>query len=308
MVGVCRDGAVLTLSVRRAWQSPSTSRRRREAQLTLELPTWGGRRRGAGRKPAGTRRRAPHVAREVMRPCYPVHVTFRMADHVWNLRSQRAFRVIDAALRGAQRRPGLRVVHFSIQGNHLHLIVEGDGARALALRIRGLSVRIARGLNRMMGRSGPVLSDRYDAHSCGPPRRCAMPCATCSATSRATPSGAASGARRRAGWTRSHRRERSLGSVCSWFYDAMTSSAESSRPRPAARSAPTGLAAVASASPRRAPAAPESRTRPPKTTPRIRRNRAVPRRLRWPRRDRRPARTRGRRSRRDAPRTRYYAA
>jgi REP element-mobilizing transposase RayT len=87
-----------------------------------------------------------------------------MADHVWNLRSQRAFRVIDAALRGAQRRPGFRVVHFSVQGNHLHLIVEADGARELALRVRGLAVRLARGLNRMMGRRGPVLSDRYDAH------------------------------------------------------------------------------------------------------------------------------------------------
>jgi REP element-mobilizing transposase RayT len=99
-----------------------------------------------------------------VRPYQPVHVTFRVLEHVWNLRTQRAFRVIDAALRGAQRRPGFRVVHYSIQGNHLHLIVEADGARTFALRVRGLAVRLARGLNAMMDRSGPVFADRYDAH------------------------------------------------------------------------------------------------------------------------------------------------
>jgi REP element-mobilizing transposase RayT len=139
-------------------------RRRPTAQLTLTLPTWGGRRRGAGRKPSGARARAPHLARDEVRPYQPVHVTFRVLEHVWNLRTQRAFRVIDAALRGAQRRADFRVVHYSIQGNHLHLIVEADGARTFALRVRGLAVRLARGLNAMMRRRGPVFADRYDAH------------------------------------------------------------------------------------------------------------------------------------------------
>jgi REP element-mobilizing transposase RayT len=87
-----------------------------------------------------------------------------MAEHVWNLRSQRSFAVIDAAVRGVQRRSGLRVVHFSIQGNHLHLVVEAPGTRAFALAVRGLTVRLARGLNRMMGRSGPVFAGRYHSH------------------------------------------------------------------------------------------------------------------------------------------------
>jgi hypothetical protein len=88
----------------------------------------------------------------------------RVADHVWNLRSRRSFRVFDSAIRGARKRRGFRVVHFSVQGNHLHLIVEASGTRAFALGVRGLSVRLARGLNRMMGRSGPVFEDRYHAH------------------------------------------------------------------------------------------------------------------------------------------------
>jgi REP element-mobilizing transposase RayT len=87
-----------------------------------------------------------------------------MAEHVWNLRSERSYRVIDAALRGARGAIGFRVVHFTVLGNHLHLVVEADGPGLLASAMRGISIRLARGLNRMMGREGPVLEDRYHAH------------------------------------------------------------------------------------------------------------------------------------------------
>jgi putative transposase len=133
-------------------------------QQSLDLRTWGGKRHGAGRKPDGERARDPHARRGDLRPYHPVHVTFRVAGHVWNLRSERSFRLIDAALRGSQRRSGCRVVHYSVQGNHLHLIVEADGKRAFSNGIRALGIRLALGLNRMMGRTGPVFADRYNAH------------------------------------------------------------------------------------------------------------------------------------------------
>jgi hypothetical protein len=87
-----------------------------------------------------------------------------MAAHVWNLRSQRSFAVIHGALDGIRPRSGFRIVHFSILGNHVHVIAEADGARALANGVRALSIRLARRLNAMMGRSGPVFEDRYHVH------------------------------------------------------------------------------------------------------------------------------------------------
>jgi len=93
----------------------------------------------------------------------PLHVTLRMAPHVYNLRSRRSFRVIEAALRIGGDRFNVRVVRFSVQGNHIHLLVEAPTRRALARAIQGLSIRVAKGLNRMMGRSGRVLDDRYHA-------------------------------------------------------------------------------------------------------------------------------------------------
>jgi REP element-mobilizing transposase RayT len=133
-------------------------------QQSLDLKTWGGKRRGAGRKPGHARRSIPHAAREHVSRHQPVHVTLQVAEPVWNLRSERSYRIIDAALRATRRRPDFRVVHFSIQGNHIHVIVEADGTRSFALGVRALSIRLARGLNVMMGRRGPVFADRYHAH------------------------------------------------------------------------------------------------------------------------------------------------
>ena len=93
----------------------------------------------------------------------PLHVTLRMAPHVYNLRSRRSFRVIAAALRVGGDRFDVRVVEFSVQGNHIHLVVEAANRRALARAIQGLSIRVAKGLNRMMGRSGRVFDDRHHA-------------------------------------------------------------------------------------------------------------------------------------------------
>nr|WP_245529877.1 hypothetical protein [Anaeromyxobacter dehalogenans] len=88
----------------------------------------------------------------------------RVLPHVWNLRSLRALRVIEEALEAATAaRSTFRVVHFSLQGNHLHLIVEAEEARALSAGMQGLCIRLAKGLNRMMGRRGKVFADRYHA-------------------------------------------------------------------------------------------------------------------------------------------------
>jgi REP element-mobilizing transposase RayT len=86
-----------------------------------------------------------------------------MAPHVYNLRSRRSFRVIAAALRVGGDRFDVRVVEFSVQGNHIHLVVEAPNRGALARAIQGLSIRVAKGLNRMMGRAGRVMGDRYHA-------------------------------------------------------------------------------------------------------------------------------------------------
>src|SRR3954470_5276876 len=130
-------------------------------QMAFELRTWGGKRRGAGRKPKGRKALVSHAAREKFEKPAAAHITLRVADHVWNLRSQRAFRLIEQCLAGALGRFGLRIIQFSVMGNHIHLIVEADSSAALARGMQGLCIRIAKVLNRLMNRSGRVFADHY---------------------------------------------------------------------------------------------------------------------------------------------------
>jgi REP element-mobilizing transposase RayT len=132
-------------------------------QLDLTLRRWGGPRKGAGRKPKGLHAGVRHTLRARLRRM-PVHVNWRMCDHVYNLRSRRCFKQIEKALWAACDRFGMRIIHFSVQGNHVHLIVEADDHACLARGMQGLGVRIAKALNRVMRKNGTVLADRYHAH------------------------------------------------------------------------------------------------------------------------------------------------
>jgi hypothetical protein len=58
-------------------------------------------------------------------------------------------------------RPGFRLVHYSLQGNHAHLIVEASDRDALGKGMMAVGSRLARAVNRIAKRRGPVLADRY---------------------------------------------------------------------------------------------------------------------------------------------------
>jgi hypothetical protein len=143
---------------------------RRSKQMPLVFRTWGGARKGAGRKPKGPRPLVSHAARPALDARHPVHVTLRVARSVPNLRSQRCMSVLRRAFAASKGRLGLRLVHFSVQGNHIHLIVEADGAPALSRGLQGLGIRIARNLNGALGRGGAVFADRYHARALTTPR------------------------------------------------------------------------------------------------------------------------------------------
>ena len=106
----------------------------------------------------------PHRTRAELKARFPVHATWRMTKGVWNLRTRRCFTALSRAFYAGADRHGFKLVHYSVQGNHLHLMVEAKDEKALAKGMNALGVRIARGLNRVMQRRGNVLDDRYHAH------------------------------------------------------------------------------------------------------------------------------------------------
>ena len=138
----------------------------------LELPrtcTWGGARRGAGRRPPEYRAPVQHRRRIEHRAAFPVHITLRARADLSSLRQQKTFTVIRRALT-ASSNARFRVLHFSVQDDHLHLLVEANDTNALALGVAGIKIRLARAINRLLARRGPVWAGRYHARSLRTPR------------------------------------------------------------------------------------------------------------------------------------------
>ena len=139
-------------------------------QLSLPLgSTWGGRRKGAGRKPGSGPGRVAHRARPTHCARNPVHVTLRST--LKSLRDSFVFPTLTGVLRELRvRAEQFRVVHYSVQETHIHLVVEAASARALSTGLRSLTIRIAKRVNRLLMRSGPVFADRWHARPLTSPR------------------------------------------------------------------------------------------------------------------------------------------
>jgi putative transposase len=130
-------------------------------QLSFKLPTHGGKRPGAGRKPKGDEALVSHASRPKFNRVTPAHVTLRVNDAVPSLRSSRRFAVIRRCFAAARGRHGLRLVEFSVLSNHLHLVVEADTSDSLSRGMQGLNVRLAKALNAVLDRTGNVFADHY---------------------------------------------------------------------------------------------------------------------------------------------------
>ncbi len=124
--------------------------------------TRGGKRDGAGRRPAVPGKpRLRHAARPQADARFPVHITVRMRRDVPRLRRFELCKVLRRAFVYGCKKGEFRICQFSIQGNHVHLVCEAGTAQARARGIQGWTVRVARGVNRVADRRGTVFDDRY---------------------------------------------------------------------------------------------------------------------------------------------------
>ena len=106
-----------------------------------------------------------HRTRDTFRAGCPVHVTLRLAAGLPSLRKRATYTVLLVALGGGSERFGMRLVHWSVLGDHLHLLIEACDRRALSRGMQGLAVRLAKALNRWWRRAGRVFADRYHSHA-----------------------------------------------------------------------------------------------------------------------------------------------
>ena len=102
-----------------------------------------------------------HVRRPPVAGRFPSHVTLRVRRGVPSLRSRRFVTEFQRSLSEACEQGAFRVVHYSLQRDHIHLLVEAAGKEALGRGMKSVAARLARAANRVFRRRGPVLYGRY---------------------------------------------------------------------------------------------------------------------------------------------------
>jgi hypothetical protein len=77
---------------------------------------------------------------------------------------------LERTWREVRERSRFRLVHYSVQSDHVHLVVEATSARDLACGLKSIAARFARAVNRVWHRTGAVLADRCHVHVLKTPR------------------------------------------------------------------------------------------------------------------------------------------
>ena len=145
-------------------------RARKPKQAELPFPSWGGARKGAGRKPKRGVAGMPHRPREERKKQHPLHVTLKLCAHLPRLRRKAEYAAVRAAFVKGKDRFGFRLCHYAVLNDHLHLVCEATDRTAVHRGVKGLAIRLARALNKLWARKGQVFADRYHDRALATPR------------------------------------------------------------------------------------------------------------------------------------------
>jgi REP element-mobilizing transposase RayT len=77
------------------------------------------------------------------------------------VRRAATFEVIRNCFKAVNNHLGMRIHHYCVMSNHMHLVVKAPSKDALGKAMKGLNIRIARSLNKLWNRTGSILAERY---------------------------------------------------------------------------------------------------------------------------------------------------
>ena len=112
----------------------------------------------------------PHRPRPAIARPFAAHVTLKLLPLFESLRARKLYAAVRRAFVAGCDRFGFRLVHYSVQRDHVHLIAEAEDRAALSRGLQGLAIRIAKGINKLLGQGGQVFKERYHLHVLETPR------------------------------------------------------------------------------------------------------------------------------------------
>jgi REP element-mobilizing transposase RayT len=101
----------------------------------------------------------------------------RVVPEIGSLRRRKMYKAVRDATITAALRDQFRIVHVSLQRDHVHLLAEADDRAALGRGMQSLQISAARNINTALGdgehgrRRGRVFADRYHVEVIASPRQ-----------------------------------------------------------------------------------------------------------------------------------------
>jgi len=94
----------------------------------------------------------------------PVHVTIKTDKNIIpNLRNKILYKEIRASFKRA-RLLGIRIIHFTVQRDHIHFLIEAQNKKQLGQSMRALSISLTKRLSRVLAKKIKALKTRYHLH------------------------------------------------------------------------------------------------------------------------------------------------
>src|SRR6185436_3096695 len=106
--------------------------------------------------PAGSRRREREAFHTAGGSSFP-----RVRRGLPSMRRRGEYTTLRAAFAKRCKGDAFRLLHYSVQHDHVHMIVEAGDRAAVARALQGLLTSIAKRLNCIWRRRGTVFADRY---------------------------------------------------------------------------------------------------------------------------------------------------
>lgn len=114
---------------------------------------------GAGR-PAKHDRGIRHIARDEFKRLTVLHLTVKIDRTKAGLKNKQTLKLLWHAIKKA-RLKGLKIVHYTLEFDHVHLLVEADNKAVLGTGMQSFGITLSKGINKLKGLKGQVFKTRY---------------------------------------------------------------------------------------------------------------------------------------------------
>lgn len=123
----------------------------------------------AGRKPIhdkGIR----HISRPTLRRPSSLHLTVKVLRNKAEIKNKSVLKLLRHAIQRA-RLQGLKIIHYSLEYDHVHLLIEAENNHILGKGMQALGVSLSKGINRLKNLKGAVYKHRYHFRQITSPRQ-----------------------------------------------------------------------------------------------------------------------------------------